>query len=442
MCERSGGAPLSVNIDVALSRIRRDKFATVLGEILAKSSQFARLSVRLYDSDLQTHLPSLTAPAPLLETLSITKMNQSAFRVSPSLPAIPHDLFGNETPRLKHLHLSGCYLPLNSQLFSGLTSLKVEFCDSALDRPHPLQDVLSALSRMPDLVHLHVTDIRIAGSCQQTVSLPHLEKLRLAFSALNVSQLLCRLQLPASVKADITFREVEPSHRHSVLEAIHTFKSRHSDPDNPIRIKSCWIRYKGNNIYFVGTTSVSHESYLCDDTDPPGSSQLQLAILQTRHRSLSATDLTSALSLGHVEKLHLLGDIDPTQERSILLAFPSTRTLNVAKVQRENLIIECLKTDPAFSTPPSVSSDCARVTYFPLLERASFACIDNPTDFVDAWALRAANGSRLKVLDLRYCRGTTTRDEGLISKLREVVDEVLVSNHHYALPWETLPAAW
>ena len=141
-------------------------------------------------------LARLNRPAPMLESVDIFCSRMCAV-------PFPTDLFANTTPRLRHVWLSKCYIPPNhSVLSASLVLLKIDMGTTDQTPPkYTYDELLDVLERMPDLEVLHLKPLPLpvpaSMSISRSVSLPHLDVLRLEGGLSGCRRLAASLDLPA-----------------------------------------------------------------------------------------------------------------------------------------------------------------------------------------------------------------------------------------------------
>ncbi|KAG2013057.1 hypothetical protein CC2G_009993 [Coprinopsis cinerea AmutBmut pab1-1] len=418
---RPRGAALCVHID--LTPYRADRFLPVVEDVLDKSSTIQSLELSIGPKYTQTTFPHLTAPTPMLQSALIMMIppDQRLGIIYGKPVALPVNLFGNEAPNLRVLHLKNCDYPWTSSLFSNLTSLKVDLSNcSPSDVPtHPIEELLSALIRMPTLVRLYLSTIRLNGTPRITARLPHLSELELDLMSQNTALLLLHLQIPPSVKAYLSFREADKRSRGLIPAALRTLKSSASDllPATS-ELLGCQITCNGQGSLVVeGWTSPHGKRW--DDA------KLRVHVWNTGSVPISISQIAFCLPLHAVERLTLDGWFNNLAgaEASWLFAnFLSVRELDISSFDNQGDLVACLKDDPAFAVPS------APRTYLPLLQKCVFGMAlfveshQRMDDFEVLWSLRAQRGARLKTLDIGL--SGMPHDHEMVPRLREVVDEV------------------
>ncbi|TFK60890.1 hypothetical protein BDN72DRAFT_850181 [Pluteus cervinus] len=144
-------------------------------------------------------LSVLTSPAPLLDSFCIMRDGPSHNRNAPTV-TISDNLFAGITPRLRHLELSGCSFDINSFLFKGLTSLKLE----NPRRKFLAADLLNTLRGLPHLTSLTLSGVDLNDAVPpspnlEVVTLSSLESLCICGKSLNQQlHILSHLYIPAN----------------------------------------------------------------------------------------------------------------------------------------------------------------------------------------------------------------------------------------------------
>ncbi|ETW80013.1 hypothetical protein HETIRDRAFT_477603 [Heterobasidion irregulare TC 32-1] len=144
--------------------------------------------------NLTSVLARLNRPALMLESVEIYCRSTST---------LPTDLFANTTPRLRHVWLGDYYVPPNHTVLSAnLVLLKINMRMTDRTPPEYTNDeLLDVLERMPDLEVLHLNPLPLpfpaSMSHSRSVSLLHLDVLRLAGGLSGCRRLAASLDLPA-----------------------------------------------------------------------------------------------------------------------------------------------------------------------------------------------------------------------------------------------------
>ncbi|KDQ08650.1 hypothetical protein BOTBODRAFT_48111 [Botryobasidium botryosum FD-172 SS1] len=127
----------------------RKNFAHFIQSLLPHINRWGSLKLREIDIFQFEMLQIL--PAPRLETLHISDIG-----IGRELTNAPHILFGERTPRLRDLSLTGVAIPLTSPVYSGLTRLQlasIHFIESSLPR------LVESLAACPHLESLSLDTV-------------------------------------------------------------------------------------------------------------------------------------------------------------------------------------------------------------------------------------------------------------------------------------------
>ncbi|EAU86948.2 hypothetical protein CC1G_09805 [Coprinopsis cinerea okayama7 len=198
--ERSKKAPLSIKITE--KPVGAEKI--LIRSLLAEPDRLRSLEVRSgkYEELIQ---PLSTVAAPLLEK----------FIYAPASGRASHNtlnVFSGGTPRLRHLELCDRTSPWTSNLFTGLTVIKVKITSRvAFDSPA----FIRAMKSCPTLRHLSIRQAHSnlsATSHVETVPLPQLEDLDLLVSIQHCMQLLPCISFPSLKALKLELRSCDFNH--------------------------------------------------------------------------------------------------------------------------------------------------------------------------------------------------------------------------------------
>ncbi|KAI0309436.1 hypothetical protein OF83DRAFT_1089067 [Amylostereum chailletii] len=159
MLERSKGAPLTVRTSL-ISRRPGDSSFNMAYAALQQLHRIRVLSLIVGSgSRSETAIRQLTTPAPMLESISITNVVMSHIWDTDASLHLPDDIFGGTLPpRLFHLSLSGCDLPLNSFLLKGGTITSLEFSQVKSWQSAALGQILDVLRNLPLLEYISLRE--------------------------------------------------------------------------------------------------------------------------------------------------------------------------------------------------------------------------------------------------------------------------------------------
>ncbi|TFY57032.1 hypothetical protein EVG20_g8697, partial [Dentipellis fragilis] len=211
MLARSKGLPLDVQIDL--------KHAYAIPDAVAQSmSRTVHLNLKVRDAKgLEKPGSFLVIPAPVLETCHLTFMDDYWWF------DLPVGLFAGAAPRLRTLKLDVVKLRWASLILSNLVELSVTahtITNMSTIPPSHLDELLEALSRMPNLTSLSLIDclphvrmadvefrnvIKPGDTPSKVVRLPSLSTFELRGGATDIAALLPHLSVPATCKIDITY---------------------------------------------------------------------------------------------------------------------------------------------------------------------------------------------------------------------------------------------
>ncbi|KAG8991677.1 hypothetical protein FRB94_012321 [Tulasnella sp. JGI-2019a] len=144
------------------------------------------------------------APAPKLESLIIDVLRGLNMKV---------DLFRGEAPRLQHLELSGCPIPWESNMLSGLKTLKLMYLGTLGPSMDQVIGILLASPALVDLVlgSLFERSQDIVTSNSRTIELPYLRSLSLTgLSSVAIALLFtphtARISASIYKRIEVTFK--------------------------------------------------------------------------------------------------------------------------------------------------------------------------------------------------------------------------------------------
>ncbi|KAI0041219.1 hypothetical protein FA95DRAFT_1565581 [Auriscalpium vulgare] len=177
MLRRANRLPLC--IDTSSDIITEAALALVKANLAStRELRLGDIMMATIDLPPSSRLLSEENPAPLLDTLLIHGNDED--REVPSL-----SLLGSCAPNLRQVHVTASYveLPWTSSLLKNLTVLNIyRFANSPFQQTDKMNDVFSALQRMPLLELLRIVDflpVADAAKSGDTITLPHLTKFEL-----------------------------------------------------------------------------------------------------------------------------------------------------------------------------------------------------------------------------------------------------------------------
>jgi len=205
MLERSKRANLTVKVDLSHCASHTTKY---LESALRHVDRFKVLSLENGDSSLLRALVlKLPKSAPRLHSLVISvylsTFSETFFERDSVTCNLPEAMLC-ETENLHFVELRGCNPSWDSQLFSSLSHLKIEWVSRAA-RPTTKQ-FLEMLRRMPNLESLELREaipVERSGSVQETVHLSGLHSLSLSSPSTEISNLLRYITFPPTTKVKI-----------------------------------------------------------------------------------------------------------------------------------------------------------------------------------------------------------------------------------------------
>ncbi|TFK67135.1 hypothetical protein BDN72DRAFT_843445, partial [Pluteus cervinus] len=218
---RSKSAALSVHLYKIYPQDAR-----FLGESFFRIQE---LNLKMGSSSVTTLESSLSSPAPLLESLSISIATLESLSEDwvDDLDGVrlSANLFEGTTPLLRHLELKRCSIDISASLFTGLTVLQLR------DPPQKLSatDLLGILRRCPRLTSLTLLDVlchgaALAPSSICTIALPSLKSLSIeGHSFVQDLDILSHLSFPA----DSTLRFQSSSDTRGALTVLTDFLNAH-----------------------------------------------------------------------------------------------------------------------------------------------------------------------------------------------------------------------
>jgi hypothetical protein len=199
MLARSKMAPLTVVTNVHKNNPRHVQSVRAA---LTRIGQIRELTIAEGDSyqenPLNQILADLVNPAPVLESLSVSYLNQGS-----EVRMLPQRLFSGEAPRLRKLALRNCSLAWDAPILHPLTSCRLH--SMPLTARPTMGQFIAALRGMPNLQTLELLDILPIGSSlgaaletgsESMISLPHLTHLRIDSDAPASEFLLNHISYP------------------------------------------------------------------------------------------------------------------------------------------------------------------------------------------------------------------------------------------------------
>ncbi|KAA1475921.1 hypothetical protein DENSPDRAFT_806432 [Dentipellis sp. KUC8613] len=276
------------------------------GDLAGHISQHLRHVRALHLSGPPQHfteiIPTLCSPAPLLEKLRLNNRSGAAINTSTIAPSLPSNVFGGITPRLRKVCIVGWGIPWASLRFETLVSLEISQHSSLNVTYGDFPTILGALSRMPSLKFLTLSDVfpSVADAltpnsvCGPLISLPNLQRFSLFDDIRNCGLALHHISLPASAE-----RNIFCSKPNQGIEFLLSWLSAYTPP-SPIYTLYVEEVY-GRNVIIT--------AYARNDTDryKIGKSLLHISLRDLWHEATApqaqATALCSALPLGNLKSL-------------------------------------------------------------------------------------------------------------------------------------------
>ena len=205
MLERSKSANLTVKVDLSHCASYTTKN---LESAFHHVDRFKVLSLENGDSTLLRALVlKLPKSAPRLRSLVISvymsTFSEPFFERDSVTCNLPEAMLC-ETENLHYVELKGCNPSWDSQLFSSLSHLKIEWVSRAA-RPTTKQ-FLEMLKRMPNLESMELHEaipVECSGSVQETVHLSGLHSLSLSSPSTEINNLLRSITFPPTTRVKI-----------------------------------------------------------------------------------------------------------------------------------------------------------------------------------------------------------------------------------------------
>ncbi|KAI0315927.1 hypothetical protein OF83DRAFT_1129646, partial [Amylostereum chailletii] len=186
-------------------------------------------------------VPSITNPAPILETLSIAAVGGHS-APNDTRDMFPEDFLASKAPKLCKVVLMGCRWLWNSPLLKTLTHL--EMCPNRHDpfaHTGSLMDLLDALNNTPELETLKLSNClpfdNGVVSGQLTTILPALTSINLSGTAESCIALLTHIEMPVCAYFDVNLSSNDTTEAQftSFLPFISASISRTLKAGKPIR---------------------------------------------------------------------------------------------------------------------------------------------------------------------------------------------------------------
>ena len=309
MLRRSKNLPIFVESD--LSSRRNSRLFQAMWIALDHLPRIQALHIRSSLSQLQRIFTKLTGPAPILESLHISKI-YNRHTAGGDVFTVPAHLFHGNLPRLRRIQLRGCNFEWASPNLSHLTHLEV--CGSATSHRVDASTVLTVLQATPLLEVLClencVTDSTAIVSTREPVILDHLSHLRLDEDSFRI---ISYLQFRALASLKLHSSEIDSSVELSrLLSTITTYFVRMPDNDQ-LQVRSLLVEIGPTHIAMQGWT-MAYSSQLHDSFIEPVQIDLELLWSDgSQRKGLEVmTVLLKDLPIIKLEKLELhLGDLGP-----------------------------------------------------------------------------------------------------------------------------------
>ncbi|OAX43277.1 hypothetical protein K503DRAFT_796498 [Rhizopogon vinicolor AM-OR11-026] len=201
MLERSKKAVLVVSCNA--STLPRDSLERVLSQL----PRIKVLRLHTYLSDIDRVLDHLSSqPAPLLQNFKFSVIGGDSHLASSPMS---DTIFQGQAPQLRGVELTTRSVSWTSCIFSGLRTLYVRRIGSASSSTLP--ELLSALTRMPDLERLTLERLSISGgnNVVDRVPLARLKSIVLSVAIHTSVALFAHLALPDDAKIVLNLTEIE-----------------------------------------------------------------------------------------------------------------------------------------------------------------------------------------------------------------------------------------
>ncbi|TFK63905.1 hypothetical protein BDN72DRAFT_847143 [Pluteus cervinus] len=403
-------------------------------------------------------------PAPELEVFRLLASSRCV--------DLPNDTFKGVSPRLRHVALSNFSLSWDKATFlENLTTLTVH---SPISRVN-IDTLATILRRMPCLVYLDLKDVleimsrwtedeNAYFSSVEPVNLPSLEAFNFEGSFLNQDRaFITRLRFPG--RTQVKFHSaLEIAVNQAFPQILSTFIQTRLDEVAQIRSMTflseqeydrSTVTLSWENISSPTLSSFDYEAVGLNAWPPPALSSISL---EGRHtiRTFAADWILELqnLPLGPLEFFRTNVEVTSGVLWTILGDLANLKTVSLDGASGTFLLQHLIDNHATFADNPVVASSSSSTTVDSVL--TSTDSNDNPqTPFdptgshgwtnkilpslceihlnetnyehvqlqslVQAFATRKAYGLSLRLLSLKECRNL---EEGLIDKLKEVIDEV------------------
>ncbi|KAF9244109.1 hypothetical protein BU15DRAFT_71678 [Melanogaster broomeanus] len=453
---RSKMAPLKIRIDVRYSKHKELMF---LEKAAAYAGRVQHLSLKLTRHTVEGVLPKLSSRAPLLKTLRIAVERSGHFG---ERQVVLDTLFNGDTPALRTLELSNCYISWSSSVLCGLTNLRLR--DLTSSSQPTITELIAMLRRMPNLVYLYLENALTSASQfilnSEGLDLPRLSRLALIAPFSAIVAFLTHVRIPLKTEARIKCRYENSNNDYTPLYPLLAKRFNNTSETQTPVILSLVIESSPCGLQFVLSTferdfdrrpySSTRSSYdaghLCEDWDCGIPLKLDIDFWSTTGmdregliggvcRSVSLThlrgarltiDITTSLSpafwkgtFGHLQELRFIRMTDTTRQglAAMLSLGPHHRSENQDGATVEGSL-QVFAPSLAELELESVdfSEDCLGRT-----QGNSDQCTTSALCLYDALSRRKAGGYALRQLVISDCMYVYGHH---VAKWEKVVDKV------------------
>ncbi|KAG2012989.1 hypothetical protein CC2G_009932 [Coprinopsis cinerea AmutBmut pab1-1] len=430
LLERSKQAPISLDAMQA----HGSKLEALLTDVLAQPQRLKSLRLSGH-SFIEKRLGEMTSPAPLLQCLTMRR----GYVSYSSSEILPTTFLGGEAPQLQSLELNGYFLPWDSTLLRGLTSLKLNFTPSRnLPRPSP-EAFFGALEAMESLRTLHLDTLLPASPLEnrRTITLRHMEEFRLNGPMADCANIMTHVVLPPSAILHFVVSKKPDESVQSMTDLSTSITASwlsgplsNSSIATPNVINTVELDFGYNTFSFRGYPRDAERrlSGSCRGTRNQASLTLQAARESISH-------LLAGLPLNNVRTVALTGGIDDSA-LVFLGRLPCLHTLSVDHDTSEGFF-RYIAADPALR-PMVIKKGKAttgsrkpkpqptQLSYFSALKKLILSGVDfrytfTVDAFLDFLMMRYELGGEIVTLELTGCIGLYP---GHVKQLREVVVDV------------------
>lgn len=345
---------------------------------------------------------------------------------------LPKDIFNRDVPSLRRLELQRCSVDWSLPIFSPwLTHLTLKNDGIEMD----IDQFFLAIGRMPELRQLHcynesVTVTRMQSSTR--VKLDHLEKLTLHDSHSVIMMFLSRLELPSTTFVKLSLDPFEVEHE----DALHSFIRERYDtnPRMPLQSLTCGYNYLSSPGLLCSSVIETHQKNPHPMGNPGPVEILFTGMWKFNHCNIIR--FCASLPLSCLHKLTLSSDD--------FKVYSDTRIGSDAR-RLKQIGYDCYPTSFIHALDPSYATTSSSTILAPDLVEIELRALEfttycrdtvniqytSPMCLISMLTARANQQHKLQRLKIDACRGF---EESHISKLRDVVDEVDVSEATIILP--------